>query len=413
MSGFTIAASTYEQPEPSGDWEFLSHWEQVNENDLSDGDIIHDSEGSDEFESEDEDDPMEPSEQFGKEPMATEVQVQSKLTGDQITDIINEQIEHYTNAWQPNHGVLKGDEVAYDPENMWQEAETSGERYRLIHKYSMDTAYYKQRLDKLCDEILKAPGRSAERVRFQCRNLEITIHSLELSEWLLSIYSSDPATSSDHDNEEHLLLPGTGSSIIDLGSPPASSSPTSTLSSHVTVMASPAVSYGEDPQNASIASVRHWMWDDLINARDRKRIVSKALSELTREELEMVRTRVKTVGKAEISREATACIRMLAKNESKMPGILRQDLHKVVIFTRLILCWWLCDNCFRTNINVPELHVIELEHFLQEDKADVNILYVYLNMIMSTTFDPEALQHPERPSQSEIIEISDDEDMVD
>jgi hypothetical protein len=85
----------------------------------------------------------------------------TKLSQDEIVDIINERIEFYTNAWRPNKGVARGEEVDYDPVTMWNEAEAKGEREALMHKYETDHAYYSQRLDKLCDEILKFPGSNA------------------------------------------------------------------------------------------------------------------------------------------------------------------------------------------------------------------------------------------------------------
>jgi hypothetical protein len=80
---------------------------------------------------------------------------------DQIVDIINERIEFYTNAWAPNKGVVRGDEIEYDPQRMWEEAEAPGERQALVKKYQTDHAYYSLRLDRICEEIVAYAGSNA------------------------------------------------------------------------------------------------------------------------------------------------------------------------------------------------------------------------------------------------------------
>jgi hypothetical protein len=85
----------------------------------------------------------------------------SKLSQDEIVEIINERIEFYTNAWVPNKGVARGEEVDYDPATMWNEAEAKGEREALAQMHDLEHAYFSQRLDRLCEEIVKDPGSNA------------------------------------------------------------------------------------------------------------------------------------------------------------------------------------------------------------------------------------------------------------
>jgi hypothetical protein len=85
----------------------------------------------------------------------------TKLSQDEIVEIINGRIEFYTNAWVPNKGAARGEEVDYDPETMWDEAEAKGEREALAQKYKTDHEYFNQRLNRLCDEIIKFPGSNA------------------------------------------------------------------------------------------------------------------------------------------------------------------------------------------------------------------------------------------------------------
>jgi len=464
----------------TGQWDHLLRWEQEKQNIIDVADLATNAE--DEYEDEDNGEDMEERSGSGEpEEMLTdnvlEAHNRSRLSQDQIVNIINERLDHYTEAWKPNHGVIKGDEVDYQPEIMWQEAEANGQRQALINKYETDVLYYKHRLDQLCEEIIKSPGNTADRIRYQCRNLEVTVNSLELSEWLLSIYRLDPVDDSDDSGDDEvphsnpININGENASargpvrtspprlrqrfdVIDLGSPPESSqgdvedmlvdsSPPPELPAVHRRTSPPSMDhtqeldiaetieppthvypqnpqttgaatnqsrghFGDEPQHASIASARRWRWSDLTSTRDRKRIVTKVLDEMNFSERETIRTRLRTVGKAEMIREIIACVRMLAMNENKMPGILPRDLPKIVTLTKLFLSWWLCDNYLR--IEPTDLHLRELEERLQDGSPDLGTFWDYLNTVMGTTFSPTALQNPERPSQAEIIEISDDDE---
>ena len=171
------------------------------------------------------------------------------------------------------------------------------------------------------------------------------------------------------------------------------------------------VNHGDEPENASITTVRRWRWSDLAEHQDRKRVVSKALLEMKAEDRELIRSRTKHVGKANLIKELSACVDMLCRGDSKVPGVLPRDMPKVITFTKLFLSWWFCRNCFQEPDAVTSIRDLnELKAHIDDGFTGTNTFYNYIYTVMGTTFSPEALQHPERPSQAEIIEISDDDD---
>ncbi|KAF2819112.1 hypothetical protein CC86DRAFT_375290 [Ophiobolus disseminans] len=483
----SLAAMPGGQPtiDGSGDWDYLLRWEKSGEqvidlDDLATDENIEDEESNDVGEYLDEDPQEAPDEVAEKEA----IPVRSKLSTEQIVDIINEQIEHYTNEWTPNKGAAKGEEIDDDPNKLWDKAEADGERQTLARKYEMDFKYFEQRLDKLSKEVLDYAGNNSDIVRRQCGALEVTINSMLLSEWLWEIYKLDPVHESEEEEEEEELRsrspgiehdspgPEPRSSlptrrtpppleIIDLGSPSDSSqeqpddmvidssplpgaefgeqqsSSPDRFHTPDSVMADAAVEsvvekplqpvvpaqasttfrpprarpqqqYGDEPEKASITSARRWKWEDLVATQDRKRIVTKALLEMKVDDRETIRGRLSTVGKADMIREIPACIRMLAKNETKMQGVLARDMPKIVTFTRLFLCWWLCDNYFRAEPSKWRLE--DLERCIEDGSPDPSTFCDYLSTIMTTTFCFEALRQPDQPSQAEIIDISSDDD---
>jgi hypothetical protein len=244
----------------TGEWDYLLRWETAegiahNETFMVDNAIDED----DTMEEEEPEAPEENVEEAGNEEDQEMLEThedleavpgRAKLSRDQITDIINERIEYFTRTWEPNKGIPKEDRVEYDAQAMFDRAEAAGERLRLLRMYKNDAEYYKQRLDKLCDEIMKAPGGNADGIRYQCINLEMTINSMLLAKELVliySIYTSESDSEEDDDEEgvesiyeqssrtEHGNwsstavaqdgLPSQPQSvtIIDLGSPPESS----------------------------------------------------------------------------------------------------------------------------------------------------------------------------------------------
>lgn len=140
----------------SNEFDHLLRWQDTGEEDKVIDFAAEDSEEDDDSigadgEDEDIDEPHE----------LDEVEIptsQTKLPSEEIVNIINECIEAYSKSWEPNAGVPRGEEVVYNVDAMWDEAEASGQRKNLVQKYDEDYAYFSHRLDKLCDEIVKAAG---------------------------------------------------------------------------------------------------------------------------------------------------------------------------------------------------------------------------------------------------------------
>ncbi|KAI4654692.1 uncharacterized protein J4E79_008568 [Alternaria viburni] len=395
----------------------------------------------------------------------------TKLSQDKIVDIINERIKLFTDAWKPNRGVARGEEVDYDPVAMWTEAEAKGEREALAKQYETEHSYYKSRLDELCDQIVKFPGSNAEQIRRQCSNLEVTVDSMEFAAWLRDIYKLEPVDDSDEeqvpDDQDTVMsdrpdIPRTASSlqvepgneIIDLGSPPDSSdiedgnalpsginvgaeadpvedqledlTRSSTRDSVIADSVEPImyahpgllppdglstrtpINHGDEPENASIATVRRWKWEDLVEHLDRKRVVSKVIYEMKFNDREVIRNRIRLVGKTNLIKEIRACIGMLCKRETKLQGVLPRDMPKILAFTKLFLSWWFCSNYSREP-DASKKDLEELRKCMDSGAAETSTFYDYVYTIMGTTFSEKSLQHPDQPSQAEIIEISDDD----
>lgn len=451
-----------------GTWDHLLHWQNLagDEHDeyADEGD---DSEGEQEqhlagaVESDDED-ALEDEEQ------PATVHGRNKLSSDEVLDIINERIEHYTKAWTPNKRVSKDDMVSYDPQAMWEEAEAAGERQQLAEKHEEERSYYNYRLDQLCDEIMKFPASTPEGVRRQCGNLEVTIESMELAEWLASIYRLEPESGNEDEPDDQRsvgqpAIPAVNLShasgetqydgeFIDLDSPPSSSFDDTeeperlsicnetrigtqtdqlelqgryrtsdsviaeTVEEHLDDSLLPTllggvkalIQYGDVPEHASIATVRRWEWVDLIDSLDRKRVVSKAVAQLKSQDCDVIRSRLRDVGTSSLIREVRACLKMISHGETNLQGVLPRDQAKIETFTRLFMSWWFCDNYM--DKSPPRCRVKELQSCLLDGCNDLSTFFTFLGTIMTTTFSEEALRHPEQPSQAEIIEISDDED---
>ena len=92
-----------------------------------------------------------------------------------------------------------------------------------------------------------------------------------------------------------------------------------------------------------------------------------------------------------------------------MPGVLPQVLPKIARFTKLFLCWWLCANFLHKDPSREELD--ELTDCLRKRSQDPATFCDYVDTVLNTTFSVEALSRPTQPSQAEIIEISDDDEL--
>ncbi|KAF1362044.1 hypothetical protein EJ07DRAFT_108179 [Lizonia empirigonia] len=388
-----------------------------------------------------------------------------QLSTAQITEIINDCIEGYATAWKPGKGETKREHdegeseapVVYDNIALWEEAHAAGQQEEFLEKYRLEAEYYQQRLHLLCEEISKDPGDTVASVKMKCRNLEVTVELLERANWFVSIYELSPVADSDDDEEQEeeeenevpLASNRAGlsavqscsysqqhspSQVIDLGTPSDSSGSeddhgqktqafsSASISTVVDTIedpdpasaeispttAHPQVPLGDAPEHASISTVRRWSWSQLQDTQDRKRVVSKAIHEMSPTDRETLRQRLQKVGRAAMAREIPGCIYMFLRGDQNMPGILPQDLAKIVTFTRLFLCWWLCGNYFE---EIPlKSRLEELVDCLQQQSPDPGTFCDYVDTVLSTTFSPTALKDPMQPSQAEIIEISDDDE---
>ena len=279
---------------------------------------------------------------------------------------------------------------------------------------------------------------------------------MELAGWLRDIYRLSPLEDGDEEEElysqdvnnaggeprrhanarVHQSQPAAPIEIIDLGSPSASSgieenttgdiaqlqrrssTPNPVIVQSVEqvvatcpepVLAPPAINHGEEPEHASIGTVRRWLWTDLMEHLDRKRVVSKAISELKADDRELIRNRIRLVGRIASTREIAACVEMLSRGESKLRGVLARDMPKIMVLADVFLSWWFCRNYFK-GPKASREELTELKHCIEDGSVELNTFYDYMHTVMGTTFSKEALQHPGRPSQAEIIEISDDDD---
>ena len=133
-------------------WSHLLRWERE-----ADTDDITDL-ATEEYLEEDNSEEDDPQDEEDEE--TEEASSRSNLSQTQVVDIINERIDFYTTSWRPNKDA-RGEELDYDPVRMWEDAEASGQRRNLAQKHKIEHAYYRQRLDTLCDEIVKFPGRNA------------------------------------------------------------------------------------------------------------------------------------------------------------------------------------------------------------------------------------------------------------
>ena len=142
------------------DYSDLLKWQNI-----AGGDQIVDLPDEDELEDEDDFGSMDIGEEDAQihedqhDDAVEETNKRTNLSQDEIVRIINERIEFYTNAWVPNKGVPSKERV--DPKTVWNEAEAKGERERLAQHYETEYDYFSQRLNKLCDEIIKDPGSNA------------------------------------------------------------------------------------------------------------------------------------------------------------------------------------------------------------------------------------------------------------
>ncbi|KAJ4354055.1 uncharacterized protein N0V89_005788 [Didymosphaeria variabile] len=164
---------------------------------------------------------------------------------------------------------------------------------------------------------------------------------------------------------------------------------------------------GSRPEIASILTVSGWDMQDLVAAKDRKRIIMKVMLGMSREERAMIHKRIRALKKANLLKEISTCIDMLYRKEQKMLGVLPSDLPKIMGMTSFFLCWWLADDYMRKTPSDQQLH--ELVTGLHQCD-DLSTFYDWVYFILNRNFSEEAFRNAQAPSQEEIIVISDDDE---
>ncbi|KAJ4988720.1 hypothetical protein SVAN01_05853 [Stagonosporopsis vannaccii] len=472
-----------EPPAEPGAWDFLTKWEATDNTIISgieEDEYCSDVSGGSSDAIEIAEQESEEGDDITHEAPAARP---SRLGTDKVIQIINDCIKMYTEAWTPGKGEMKHKDetgqaevpVTYDALALWEDAEAAGQREQLAERYELEAEYYRQRLDKLCEEISKDPGDTISGVQMKCRNLEVTVELLERASWLEGLYKLPPDISSDDESHDKTPYsadktqgPGAQSAasaehgipraqIFDLGTPSDSevSEDESTFPGEIPTTLAQANSYNQigqivsvgllasdavivstietagpaaasnphptvrsraplsdAPEDASFSAVRRWNWAQLEETQDRKRIVSKAICELESTDLDLIRKRFQVVGRANMVREISACIDMILHGDMRMPGILPQDLPKILIFAKLFLCWWLCGNYFQKDPSVTDL--AEMRDCQRNRSLDPITFCDYVGTILSTTFSQAALKRPAQPSaqpsHAEIIVISSDDE---
>lgn len=164
-------------------WNYLAKWEETDDNILGGIDEEEEeylSDVSDEYPGGAEDaDADADSDEDDELPYESQVARPSKLGTAKVVEIINDCIEKYATAWSPGKGETKHKDdagqtdvpVAYDVVALWEEAEAAGQREEYAEKYALEAEYYRQRLDKLCEEITKDPGDTIASVQ------HVSVHS--------------------------------------------------------------------------------------------------------------------------------------------------------------------------------------------------------------------------------------------
>ncbi|KAF1971784.1 hypothetical protein BU23DRAFT_555621 [Bimuria novae-zelandiae CBS 107.79] len=150
-----------------------------------------------------------------------------KVALEKVVKIINGSIETFVDQWTPGKGselTGKEKERVFDPMYLCEEAEARSRRQELIEKYRFEIEYFKDRLDRLSDEICNLPNSSEKDIRQQCKNLEVHAHNLEEAKWYLSVYELPPLGNDNQDTDrEEPVRQDPQSEVIDLGSSPESS----------------------------------------------------------------------------------------------------------------------------------------------------------------------------------------------
>ncbi|KAF2657395.1 hypothetical protein K491DRAFT_777169 [Lophiostoma macrostomum CBS 122681] len=227
--------------QPAGnEWDYLLSRYQDEDDYLIDDDNEHDIDKD--GDSETEHDNSSEGGQIEESDVHPQGQRPNKLSHDQIVDIVNDEIAQITNGWYP--GKLGDDDqssdgdhldaIAWDAHALWHElrAQNTEERTRVLENTKANIELYGNKVDVLCEGILKSDWRTEAAVRQQCRTLEVMVGWLEQEKWELSVYVMETAPqqidvtnfqiqemSEDIAHQPHPRAPIANSTeIIDLGS---------------------------------------------------------------------------------------------------------------------------------------------------------------------------------------------------
>ncbi|KAF2004550.1 hypothetical protein P154DRAFT_46263 [Amniculicola lignicola CBS 123094] len=471
------------------------------ENDGIDGESGTEEDGDDQLGSDDEHLDEVPDDELDDEPDELPLEADSRptpvnqsrsktksLTKVEITRELNAAIDQYTHKWRP--GIVKDHEreIPSDARVLWLSAGSAERRRELAKTKLAEIQFFKDGLDRMCNEMLSMDWKQAKTLRDKATVLDTMVFNIEQQRWELSVYEQEllpekndyrdmePVESDtegiDDDNGKH---EGAGNSnqydaasqhpsvnqaggvpeIIDLGSPSGSDSddyrmaidsdilvtskvqkPTrndfvasdpmpsievppvpqssarnplvqrSQVATPRATQPTSTVMHGDKPEAASLSLVRNWKWSDLVAKADRKRIVMKIILEMTDEEREEIRQRMKELQKQNLLREIRDCVVMMLKGGDTMVGVFPRDLANIVRFTRIFLSWWLAGNYMRREARHGDLQ--ELATCLKEGADDPSTFYNWLSYILQNTFSRKALRSRDGgiPVDAEVIDLT-------
>ncbi|KAF2263913.1 hypothetical protein CC78DRAFT_544613 [Lojkania enalia] len=380
-------------------------------------------------------------EKAGETPPNAPPQVRS-LSEDQIVDVINESIDEYTTQW---HDTILRKQLC-KANKMWRAVEAEGRRTQRVAEKARNIRYYEARLNIIGDELLKFSWACVEELRAQCKSLQGSVENLEQERWEHSIYGQpyappliesprpnidkasissgedrdkeydeDSPISADYESEgaiegDQFVIkdpPTESRTIVDLGD---GSSETEEEGEEDEEDEENIILLENEepdrPENASFAAVAKWKLQNLIDKSDRKRLIMKIIQNMSEDERDILRARI-SVRRQDLLNEIPWCIHMMITGQKKMPGVLPKDHNKVIIWTKLFLSWWLCDNYI--NKNASTWHLEELEECLNKGCRDPGVFHDWVMKIMGRTFKKGSYNRKRFvvPPTAEIVVIDD------
>lgn len=416
----------------------LLHWEMLEEdqdfiNELDeeedDRDDEEDEANDDEIEGTSEEDDDDDDDDDGDD----DERSGGKVSMETAIEIINDSMAKFTNKWDlATHMRRMGKRKAQweDPVRVWEKAEAEGSRPRLIEEYRSIVETNESMLDNMAKAICLNLG-TKKMMKKACKNLGGLVDNLEEAKWYLSIYEVSPENSSQDEDDDDEEQPQSleqeeevptrpYSEVIDLGS----SSPSPSLNEGMEEMASPLpakpsaassataifnaqnfrVPLGSKPEMSSIRTISGWNMANLIEDKDRKRIVMKVFVDMGRAGQNMVRSRFRAVKKPNLLEEIRRCIDAEHRKEARIQGVLPSDMPKILVVKRFFFCWWFADDFMQktpTEEQLDEL-VTELPHC-----EDLAIFYDWVYYLIHKNLSIRAFHKRHAPSDAEVIVLSD------